>query len=279
MNSMLAGTRFDTSDFARNVQLEAKLGPQKYLSTGTTIAAAIFKGGVVLGADTRATAGPVVAVKEEMKIHYISDNIWCCGAGTAADNDQITKLMSGKLKLFQMNTGLQPRLDQCNTLFSSRLFKYMGYISAALIVAGCDFMGPSIYTIQPHGSSHKSQFTSQGSGSLAALSVLETRWKKDMTEEECKEMVADAILAGITNDLGSGSNVNLCVVKFENPDDYLSPIHSQFFLKYRETNKKNFSLDRPIELGKVEVISTKERPIHPPDVHLEILDDPEQATS
>jgi 20S proteasome subunit beta 2 len=251
--------------------LETKLGPVRLLSTGTTIAAAIFDGGVVLGADTRATAGPVVAVKEEMKIHYITDNIWCCGAGTAADNDQITKLVSGKLKLFSMNTGMQPRVDQCNTILSSRLFKYGGYIQAALIVAGCDFQGPQIYTIQPHGSNHKSQFTSQGSGSLAALSVLETRWKPHMKENECMEMVADAIQAGITMDLGSGSNVNLCVVKYENPEDMRSKVEHKFYHNYRETNKKNFSLTRPIVIGEADVIRTSERPLHLPDVNIEIL--------
>ena len=269
---MDAGLGFDTSDYARNIMLETKLGPVRLLSTGTTIAAAIFDGGVVLGADTRATAGPVVAVKEEMKIHYITDNIWCCGAGTAADNDQITKLVSGKMKLFSMNTGMQPRVDQCNTILSSRLFKYGGYISAALIVAGCDFQGPQIYTIQPHGSNHKSQFTSQGSGSLAALSVLETRWKPHMNENECMEMVADAIEAGITMDLGSGSNVNLCVLKYENPEDYRSKVDHKFYHNYRETNKKNFSLTRPIVIGETDVIRTSERPLHLPDVHLEILD-------
>ena len=33
------------------------------------------------GADTRATAGPIVADKNCEKIHYIAPNIYCCGAG------------------------------------------------------------------------------------------------------------------------------------------------------------------------------------------------------
>jgi 20S proteasome subunit beta 2 len=43
-----------------------------------------------LGADTRATEGPIVADKNCEKIHYIADNIWCCGAGTAADTENTT---------------------------------------------------------------------------------------------------------------------------------------------------------------------------------------------
>lgn len=51
------------------------------LKTGTTIAGAVFDGGVVLGADTRATEGEVVADKNCEKIHYLAANMYCCGAG------------------------------------------------------------------------------------------------------------------------------------------------------------------------------------------------------
>ncbi len=50
----------------------------------------IYKDGVVIGADTRATAGEIVADKNCMKIHYLAPNIYCCGAGTAADCDKVT---------------------------------------------------------------------------------------------------------------------------------------------------------------------------------------------
>jgi len=49
--------------------------PPKATKTGTTIAGIIFKDGVILGADTRATDGNIVAEKNCSKIHYISSNI------------------------------------------------------------------------------------------------------------------------------------------------------------------------------------------------------------
>lgn len=52
----------------------------------------IAKGGVCLGADTRATEGPIVADKNCEKIHYIAPNIYCCGAGTSADTENTTGL-------------------------------------------------------------------------------------------------------------------------------------------------------------------------------------------
>lgn len=60
------------------------------MKTGTTISGIIFKDGVVLGADTRSTNGETVADKNCEKIHYIAPNIYCCGAGTAADTEAVT---------------------------------------------------------------------------------------------------------------------------------------------------------------------------------------------
>jgi len=52
-----------------------------------------------------------------------------------------------------------------------------------------------------------------GSGCLNAGAVLESKFKDDMTEEECKDLITEAITAGIDFDIGSGSNVDLCVIK------------------------------------------------------------------
>jgi len=46
--------------------------------------------GVILGADTRATERPIVCDKNCEKIHYMAPNIYCCGAGTAADTEAVT---------------------------------------------------------------------------------------------------------------------------------------------------------------------------------------------
>ena len=52
-----------------------------------------------------------------------------------------------------------------------------------------------------------------GSGSLAAMAVFETRYAEDMPEDKAIELVRDAVRAGIFNDLGSGSNVDITVIR------------------------------------------------------------------
>lgn len=71
--------------------------------TGTTIVGLCTKDAVVLAADTRATEGPLVADKNCEKIHYIAPNMWCCGAGTSADTENSTALISSKLSLHRLS--------------------------------------------------------------------------------------------------------------------------------------------------------------------------------
>lgn len=183
------------------------------MKTGTTIVGLTYKGGVVLGADTRATGGTEVADKDCEKIHYLAPNIYCCGAGTAADTEKTTELIASQLELLRMNTKTQSRVVASCTLLKRMLFRYQGNVSAALVLGGVDITGPHVYQIYPHGSTGKLPYTTMGSGSLAAMSVFETDWREDMEEAEAVALVKRAILAGIFNDLGSGSNVDTCVIR------------------------------------------------------------------
>jgi len=206
------GFSFDNCKRNEHILANGKYAPPKATKTGTTIAGIIFKDGVILGADTRATDGNIVAEKNCSKIHYIASNIYCCGAGTAADTEYTTNMVSSQLELHRLNTGRQVRNVAANRLLRQYLFRYQGYISAALVLGGIDVNGPYLGTIAPHGSSDRLPYVSMGSGSLAAMAVFEDQYRPDMTEEEGKKLVAAAIRSGVFNDLGSGSNVDLCVI-------------------------------------------------------------------
>lgn len=189
--------------------------PPKTLKTGTTIAGVMFKDGIVLGADTRATEGSIVCDKNCEKIHYIAPNIYCCGAGTSADTENSTALISSQLKLHRLSTGRESRVVTAVTLLKRMLWRYQGHISAALVLGGVDVMGAHLYTIYPHGSTDKLPYVTMGSGSLAAMSVFEAGWRPNMEREEAVELVRQAIRAGIFNDLGSGSNVDITIITKE----------------------------------------------------------------
>ncbi|KAK6327436.1 hypothetical protein J4Q44_G00030810 [Coregonus suidteri] len=119
---------FNFDNVSRNVALEGLLqgghtNAPKPMKTGTTIAGVVCKDGVVLGADTRATSGEVVADKMCAKIHYISPNMYCCGAGTAADTEKTTDLLSSNLTIFSMNSGRNPRVVMAVNILQDMLFR------------------------------------------------------------------------------------------------------------------------------------------------------------
>lgn len=206
---------FSFEHCGRNATLAQRGHPApKAMKTGTTICGVIYNGGVVLGADTRATAGSIVADKNCEKIHWISDYIWCCGAGTAADTENTTMLISSQLELLRLQSGgREPRVVTAMTRLKHFLFKYQGHISAALVLGGVDHTGSYLYTIHPHGSVDQLPYATMGSGSLCAMAVFEAGYKDNLTEEEAIALVTAAIASGVENDLGSGSNVDICVIR------------------------------------------------------------------
>ncbi|XP_041826723.1 proteasome subunit beta type-10 [Melanotaenia boesemani] len=201
----------------RNTVLESSLSEVGYKApgarkTGTTIAGVVYKDGVILGADTRATDDMVVADKNCMKIHYIAPKIYCCGAGVAADANTTTQIMASNVELHMLNTGRPPLVAMVTRQLKQMLYRYQGHMGASVIVGGVDVTGAHLYSVYPHGSYDKLPFLTMGSGAAAAVSVFEDRFKPNMEVEEAKQLVRDAIAAGIFCDLGSGSNVDLCVI-------------------------------------------------------------------
>ena len=95
----------------------------------------------------------------------------------------------------------------------NHVFQYGGNIGTYLILGGYDVKGPQLIEVSADGNSFGFPYITLGSGSLAAMGVIESSYKDDMTEEEAKAMCIKAIEAGIYHDLGSGSNVDVCVIK------------------------------------------------------------------
>jgi 20S proteasome subunit beta 2 len=112
------------------------------------------------------------------------------------------------------------------TMLKQHLFRYQGHIGAYLVIAGCDPTGSHLFTVHAHGSTDKLPYVTMGSGSLAAMSVFETQWKSQLSREDAIKLCADAIQAGIWNDLGSGSNVDVAIITQEKTQllrNYITP--------------------------------------------------------
>ncbi|KAJ9586933.1 hypothetical protein L9F63_019477 [Diploptera punctata] len=259
---------FSFENCRRNAFLASKGFPvPKAVKTGTTIVGIIYKDGVILGADTRATEDTIVSDKNCAKIHYLAPNMYCCGAGTAADTEMTTQMIASQLELHRLNTGRVVPVVTANRMLKQMLFRYQGFIGAALVLGGVDNTGPHLYCIYPHGSTDKLPYTTMGSGSLAAMAVFESQWKPDMEEEEGKMLVRNAIAAGIFNDLGSGSNVDVCVIRKGNVE-YIRPFDKANIKGKRQASYR-------YKKGTTAILTSKTIPVDIEEVSVRTIDPPE----
>lgn len=185
-----------------------------------------------MAADTRATGGSMVGDKNCEKIHYMAPNIYTCGAGTAADCDHVTEMIKRELELHRLNTHSENRVQTAAYRLSQHAFRYGGHIGTHLIIGGYDVKGPQLIECQHDGNSYGAPYLTLGSGSLSAMAVLESQYKENMTQEEAIKTVVAAIEGGVYHDLGSGSNVDVCIIK-KGKVEYLR--------NYKTDNKKMYS--------------------------------------
>jgi len=140
------------------------------------------------------------------------------------------------------------------TMLKQHLFRYQGHIGAYLVVAGVDPTGAHLFTVHAHGSTDKLPYVTMGSGSLAAMSVFETQWKQSMTKEAAIDLCSNAILAGIFNDLGSGSNVDVAVIT----KDKTTLMRNHLQPNKREQKKRNYRFEKGTTAVLNEKIITRE---------------------
>lgn len=211
--------------------METIIQSQKFTSTGTTIVGLCCVDGVVLGADTRSTGGSLVMDKGKLKIRPIASRIHACGAGTSAVCEKIAEQARHELALDRIDQELSSEFASFNSVPSAvnsivNALKSKEKASAVFIVGGIDSAGPKLYQIDDSKSPNRLAYGSLGSGCTDALAVLESSLSQLMDDNnpflvnikcsEAIEIVRNAVKAGILNDLGSGSHVDMCVITRDN---------------------------------------------------------------
>lgn len=94
--------------------------------------------------------------------------------------------------------------------------------------------------ISPYGSVDVLPYAAMGSGSVVAMSILENGYRDKLSRDEAVELLTQAIMSGIYNDLGSGSNVDICVIPVEGETEMLRNHKKLFGKLYERKFKENF---------------------------------------
>lgn len=87
------------------------------VNLGTSIMAINFKDGVILGADSRTTTGAYIANRVTDKLTQVSDTIWCCRSGSAADTQAVADIVSYHLGFYDVMNEEGPSTQTAASLF------------------------------------------------------------------------------------------------------------------------------------------------------------------
>jgi 20S proteasome subunit beta 1 len=183
------------------------------LKTGTTIMAVEFDGGVVIGADSRTTTGAYVANRVTDKLTRVTDYIYCCRSGSAADTQAVADIVSYQLSIHKMEIGEEPMVSTAATLFGQLCYNYRDQLSAGIICAGWDRkLGGQVYSIPLGGMCTRQKVTIGGSGSTYIYGFVDSQYKENMTEAECLNFTLNAVSLAIMRDGSSGGVVRLASI-------------------------------------------------------------------
>lgn len=191
---------------------------EEMLKTGTTTIGIVCKDGVVLAADTRATAGNMIVDKRAQKVHIINDDIAVTIAGSVSEAQLLIKLIRAELKLKEVRTNKTPTIKESANLLGSLLYSALRRMSmfpaiAHFLMAGKDSEGLHLYDLFPDGSVTKVRdYVSSGSGSVFAYGVLESKYDPEVTTKEGIKLAVNAVNAALQRDSASGDGIDVVVI-------------------------------------------------------------------
>ncbi|EPR79305.1 20S proteasome core particle subunit beta 5 [Spraguea lophii 42_110] len=175
---------------------------------GTTTVAFVYKGGIVVAVDSRASSGSYIASRSVLKVIEVNDYLLGTMAGGAADCFYWEKLMGIYAKEYSLKYNRRISVCAASMKLSNDIYHYKGKFSIGSMVCGYD-NDFHIYYVDDSGKRIKGNLFSVGSGSTIAYSVLDSQYKYDMEKEEALNLGRDAVYHATIRDAYSGGSINL----------------------------------------------------------------------
>ena len=178
---------------------------------GTTIAAAICAGGVVMAGDRRATAGNVISQRDIEKV-FRGDEFSCVGiAGVAGIGIDLVRLFGVELEHYEKIEGrmlsLEGKANRLAGLVKSNLGAAMQGLVAVPLLAGYDEETGQgrIFSFDVAGGKYDEQrFATIGSGSVFARGALKKLYRDGMGIEDVVLVLMQALYDAADDDSATG---------------------------------------------------------------------------
>jgi proteasome beta subunit len=178
--------------------------------TGTSTIGITYDGGVIVGADHRATMGHFIANKSVKKLFKIGDNLALTTAGLVGHAQSLARTLAAEVSLFELRRNDQMTVKGAATLTANILAGRPHWVQ--LLIVGVDEDGSTVYSIDSAGGSIPDVYCATGSGSPYMYGVLEDGYRTGMTRKEAISLAARALAASGQRDAASGNGMDLAVI-------------------------------------------------------------------
>ena len=180
---------------------------------GTSTIAAIFNDCVIVGTDTRVSAGYFIAHKKGRKLFSITPKIAMTIAGLVADAQSLVDVLKYNSKLYELKQNKSMSAKSAARLLSLILHQNRFYpLYTELIIAGLDKNCFSVYRLDPLGSLINADYAATGSGTPYMIGFMEDNYKKNIDRNAGIKMISKALLSAMRRDMGSGNDFDILVI-------------------------------------------------------------------
>ncbi|KAF9679858.1 hypothetical protein SADUNF_Sadunf06G0059300 [Salix dunnii] len=224
-------------------------------SMGTTIIGVTYNGGVVLGADSRTSTGVYVANRASDKITQLTDNVYLCRSGSAADSQTVSDYVRYFLHQHTIQLGQPATVKVAANLVRLLSYSNKNMLQTGMIIGGWDkYEGGKIFGVPLGGTLLELPFTIGVANSISSLvptffaslcgsvtcneklvnslqvhllaviicsgstylyGFFDQAWKEGMTQEEAEQLVVKAVSLAIARDGASGGVVRTVTINSE----------------------------------------------------------------
>lgn len=196
-----------------------KMKKAETLKSGTTTVGLTCKDAVILGTDKRATMQYFIASKTSEKLYKIQEHLWMTTAGGVADAQYLVDILRAETTLYQLEKVKQIPIKAAGKLLSNILYRHKLFpFQVGLILGGVTKEeGPVLLDIGAYGSILPEKYCAVGSGQNFSYGLLEAKYKDNLSIEEGKKIIKEAITSSIIRDMYSGNGLDICVVFADKP--------------------------------------------------------------
>jgi proteasome beta subunit len=179
---------------------------------GATAIGITYQDGIILAAEKRISYGNFVVNKNTRKIFPITDHVASACAGMVADMQVLARQVAALAKIRKLETRRDMATNSVAKLMSVIMFERRYFPLLTQVIVGGVQTTPEIYTLDPLGSLLPDNYAAVGTGAELALGLIDSEYKKNMSEDTSKKLAIKAIKSSVQRDSASGDGIDILTI-------------------------------------------------------------------